>query len=61
MTEFVDLEKIQKNFLNGKISQFVDAYIRKYKVWTPEQMHIDFNIEIENQLNHYGLQVHRFG
>lgn len=51
MIEFINLEKIQKNFLNGKISQFVDAYIRKNKVWTPEQMHFDFNIEIESQIN----------
>jgi hypothetical protein len=52
MTEFDDFEKGQKSFLNGKVSQFMDVYIRKNKVWTAEQIQSDFRektlLEIEN-------------
>ena len=52
--EFENFEKIQKNFLNGKIAQFIDVYIRKNKVWSAEQIHSDFlekvNFEIENKV-----------
>jgi hypothetical protein len=52
MIDFNDFEKVQKSFLNGKVSQFMDVYIRKNKVWTAEQMQSDFNekilLEIEN-------------
>jgi len=50
MIEFNDFEKTQKNFLNGKLSQYMDAYIRQHKVWTPEQMLSDFNEKIQSQL-----------
>lgn len=50
MIEFNELEKTQKNFLNGKISQFMDAYIRQHKVWTPEQMQFDFNTKVEKEI-----------
>ena len=50
MIEFFEFKKTQQNFLNGKISQFIDAYIRLHKVWTPEQLHHDFLIEMENQI-----------
>lgn len=50
--EFESFEKIQKNFLNGKISQFMDVYIRKNKVWSSEQIQTFFwekiNTEIKN-------------
>lgn len=36
--EYDSLGKRDRNYINGKISQFTDAYIRQYKVWTPEQM-----------------------
>lgn len=36
--EYVSLDKRNKNYLNGKIAQFMDAYIRQHKVWTPDQM-----------------------
>lgn len=36
--EYASLDKRNKNYLNGKIAQFMDAYIRQHKVWTPEQM-----------------------
>lgn len=42
MIEFDSLEKGQKSFLNGKVSQFMDVYIRKNKVWTAEQIQADF-------------------
>jgi len=50
MTEFNDFEKTQKNFLNGKLSQFMDAYIRQHKVWTPSQMLSDFNDKVHTEL-----------
>jgi hypothetical protein len=50
MIEFNDFEKTQKNFLNGKLSQYMDAYIRQHKVWTPEQMLSDFNDKVQTQL-----------
>lgn len=27
-----------RNYANGKIAQFMDAYIRQHKVWAPDQM-----------------------
>ena len=52
INEFENFEKIQKNFLNGKIAQFIDVYIRKNKVWSVEQIHTEFlekiNSEIKN-------------
>lgn len=36
--EYASLDKRSKNYLNGKIAQFMDAYIRQHKVWTPDQM-----------------------
>lgn len=50
MTEFDDFESTQKNILNGKMSQFMDAYIRQHKVWTPEQMQSDFIEKIEHEI-----------
>lgn len=44
--EFADLDQKDKRYTNGKIAQFMDAYIRQNKVWTPEQMLESF---IENQ------------
>ena len=52
INEFENFQKIQKNFLNGKIAQFIDVYIRKNKVWSVEQIHTEFlekiNSEIKN-------------
>ena len=55
MKHFDELNTIQKNFINGKISQFTDAYIRKFKVWTPNQILFDFNEKIQQNIaeNHY--------
>lgn len=50
MNDFNELQKTQKNFLNGKISQFMDSYIRQHKVWTPEQMQVDFELKINEQI-----------
>lgn len=36
--KYSDLESHNRNYINGKISQYVDAYIRQHKVWTPDQM-----------------------
>lgn len=49
--DFENFEKIQKNFLNGKISQFIDVYIRKNKVWSAEQIHSEFLEKINNEIN----------
>jgi very-short-patch-repair endonuclease len=50
MILFENFEKTQINFLNGKISQFMDAYVRKHKVWTPEQMQTDFIKHINSEV-----------
>jgi len=50
MIDFIDLEKTQKNFLNGKLSQYMDAYIRQHRVWTPTQMLSDFKDKVSEQL-----------
>jgi hypothetical protein len=50
MSEFENFESTKKNILNGKISQFMDAYIRQHKVWTPEQMQSDFIEKIEFEI-----------
>lgn len=36
--QYESFDKRSQNYLNGKIAQFMDAYIRQHKVWTPEQM-----------------------
>jgi len=46
--DYSDLDKKEKNYINGKISQFMDAYIRQHKVWTPEQMLESFIEKIED-------------
>ncbi len=53
--KYSDLDKRYKHFVNGKISQYMDAYIRQHKVWTPEQMHIDFflMVDVENSRSEY--------
>ena len=38
IVDYTDLSLKNKNYLNGKVSQFIDAYIRQHKVWTPEQI-----------------------
>ena len=50
MREFSDFDKTQKNILNGKISQFMDAYIRQHKVWTPVQMQSDFSEKVTKEI-----------
>lgn len=50
MIEFDNFEKAQISFLNGKISQFMDVYIRKNKVWTAEQMLSDFYEKISFEI-----------
>src|SRR5687768_8010745 len=52
--KYNDLETSFKHFINGKISQFMDSYIRQHKVWTPDQMHSAF-LELVNDeiLNSY--------
>ncbi len=49
--KYSDLDKRYKHFLNGKISQYMDAYIRQHKVWTPEQMHADFFLKVEDEIS----------
>jgi len=64
------LEKRDKSYINGKISQFMDAYIRQYKVWTPEQMlealvikigdivkEGSFNINYENEVEVWTSEI----
>jgi hypothetical protein len=36
--KYKELDKKIQNQINGIISQYIDAYIRKHKVWTPLQM-----------------------
>ncbi len=47
--KYTDLKKRDKGHLNGKIAQFMDAYIRQHKVWTPKQMHSDFFEKTESE------------
>jgi hypothetical protein len=49
--KYSDLDQRYKRFLNGKLSQYMDAYIRQHKVWTPEQMHTDFYLMIEDEIS----------
>lgn len=50
MIEIDSLEQTERNFLNGKIAQYMDAYIRQHKVWTPTQMQSDFIEKIVYEL-----------
>jgi hypothetical protein len=36
--KYNQLNQKEKYYTNGKIAQYIDAYIRQHKVWTPEQM-----------------------
>ena len=45
--DFSYLDIKDKYYINGKISQFMDAYIRQHKVWTPEQMLESFMLKME--------------
>ncbi len=49
--EYSELETKDKRHLNGRLSQFMDAYIRQHKVWTPEQMHSDLFDKIEDEIS----------
>lgn len=40
--DYNELTTKEKQSVNGKIAQYMDVYIRQNKVWTPEQMCIDF-------------------
>ncbi|WP_159479036.1 DUF2726 domain-containing protein [Chryseobacterium sp. 18068] len=56
--KYSDLETKSKHFINGKISQYMDAYIRQNKVWTPEQMHSDFFEFINGEINKSSYTKH---
>jgi hypothetical protein len=43
------LTKREENYLNGKLSSFVDRCIRTKKVWSHEQIYYDFIIELRNK------------
>lgn len=45
--EYNELDQKNKYYANGKIAQFIDAYIRQHKVWTPEQMLESFVEKLE--------------
>lgn len=46
-----ELENRDRNYINGKLSRFMDAYIRQNKVWTPAQMHESFFEMITKELS----------
>lgn len=48
---YSELTTKHKNHLNGRLSQFMDAYIRQHKVWKPEQMHLELFELIEDEIN----------
>lgn len=41
LLNYADFPKAQQQYINGVLSQHMDAYIRKHKIWTPEQMYED--------------------
>jgi len=45
-----ELISYEKSYLNGKVSVFIDNYIRTHKVWTPQQLTDDFIVQIKNEL-----------
>jgi hypothetical protein len=49
--EYSELETRHKHHLNGRLSQFMDAFIRQHKVWTPEQMHSALFEKIEDEIS----------
>lgn len=55
MKKFNEFTQFQKNFISGKISQFTDVYLRKNKVWTPNQILSDFVDKIQQNIteNYY--------
>lgn len=51
--KFSDLEKKDKDYVNGKVSQFIDAYVRQHQVWAPDQMLEGFVNKITNATLNY--------
>lgn len=49
--DYDNLETKNKHYVSGKISQYMDAYIRQNKVWTPEQMQESFYLHMQEQIN----------
>lgn len=49
--EYPQLDKRHINHLNGRLSQFMDAFIRQNKVWTPEQMYSVLFEKIEDEIS----------
>ncbi len=47
--KYANLPIKEKQTINGKISQFMDVYIRKNQVWFPEDMFRDFLQDISHQ------------
>lgn len=56
--DYSNLDKRTRNYINGKISQFMDAYIRQHKVWTPEQMLESFIEKMEELVSAGSFNKH---
>jgi len=47
MQKFEELPKKAQNYINGKVAQYMDVYVRRKLVWTPDQMLEDFTQYLE--------------
>jgi len=57
MKGYDELNKRTKNYINGKISQYMDAYIRRHRVWSPEQMFESFVNEMKEQVRNRRFSI----
>lgn len=51
--KFSYLEKKDRDYVNGKVSQFMDAYVRQHQVWAPDQMLVGFVNKITSDTLNY--------
>lgn len=55
---YKELQLEFKHIINGKLSQYTDAYIRQNKVWTPEQIHSDFIDFVQEEVDKESFTKH---
>lgn len=61
--KYSELDSLQKQHVNGVLSQFMDNYIRTHLIWTPEQMYEALYEMVDQQHKEgcYGLRSYKNG
>lgn len=61
--KYSELDSMQKQHVNGVLSQFMDQYIRTHLIWTPEQMYeaLYEMIDQQHKEGYFGARTYRNG